>query len=67
VVKLLWVYKTKFSSKGVFERHKTHLVAKEFYQQEGTNYTKTFTLLVKMKYNQIILSFDDYFGWQVHQ
>ena len=42
IVKCPWVYKTKFTSKGVVECHKSRLVAKGFSQQEGINYNETF-------------------------
>jgi hypothetical protein len=66
-VKRRWVYKTKFTSKGVFERHKDRLVAKGFSQKEGINYTETFSPIAKMNFVRLILSLATRFGWKIHQ
>jgi hypothetical protein len=67
IVKCRWVYKTKFTFEGVVECHKSHLVMKGFSQQEGIEYTKTFSLVAKMNYVQMILSLVAHFGWKIHQ
>jgi hypothetical protein len=43
------------------------LVVKGYYQQQGINYTENFTLVAKMNYVQLILSFDARFGREIHQ
>jgi hypothetical protein len=48
IVKCRWVYKTKFTSKGVVEHHKYRLVVKGFSQQEGINYIDIFSHVAKM-------------------
>jgi hypothetical protein len=58
---------TKFTSEVILERHKSCLVAKGFSQQEGINYTETFTHVENMNYVQLILSLAAHFGWLVHQ
>jgi hypothetical protein len=65
-VKYRWVYKTKFTSQGVVERHKAHLVAKGFSQQEGIDYTETFSLVAKMNSVQLVLSLAALFRWKIH-
>ena len=40
--------RTKFASESVVEHYKDHLVSNEFYQQEGIDYTKTFSPIAKM-------------------
>ena len=67
VVKCRWVYKTKFTFDGVVECHKDILVAKGFAQQEGIDYTKTFSPIAKMNSVQLILSLATHFGWELHQ
>jgi hypothetical protein len=67
IVKCRWVYRTKFTSEGVVERHKARFFVKGFSQQEGINYIETFSPIAKMNYVQLILSFATRFGWQIHQ
>jgi hypothetical protein len=40
---------------------------KGFSQQEGINYTETFSPIAKMNYVQLILSLVAHFGWKIHQ
>jgi hypothetical protein len=65
-VKCQWVYKTKFTSEDVVERHKAGLVAKVFSQQEGIEYIKTFAHITKMNFVRLILSLSTRFGWEIH-
>jgi hypothetical protein len=40
---------------------------KGFSQQEGIEYTETFSPIVNMNYVQLILSLASLFGWLIHQ
>ena len=42
-----WFFKTKRDSLGNIKRYKARLVAKEFIQKEGIDYTQTFSLVYK--------------------
>jgi hypothetical protein len=66
VVKILWVYKTIFSSQGIIEKHKDQLVENEFCQQEVVNYTKAFSPIAKMKSMKVILSLATCFARDIH-
>jgi hypothetical protein len=67
IVKCRWIYRTKFSSEGVVERHKAHLVVKGFSQQESIDYTETFAPVAKMNSVRLIISLVARFGWKIHQ
>ena len=56
-----------FTSEGVVERHKAHLVVKGFSQQEGIDYTETFDPISKMNYVLLIISHVVSFGWKIYQ
>jgi len=67
VVKCLLIYKTKFTSYGVVECHKSRLASKGLSQQEFNDYTKTFAHVAKMNSNRLIISLVVCFGWEIHQ
>lgn len=51
---------------GIIEKHKASIGAKDFSQQEGINYTKTFAPIAKMNLGKEALSFVASFSWEVH-
>jgi len=50
-----WIYKTKFTSDGQIEKHKSRLVAKCFSQQESIDYNETFACVAKINTTRTIL------------
>ena len=62
-----WVYRIKQKSDGTIERFKARLVAKGFDQQNGIDYTETFSLVIKPATIRVILSLVVQFDWTIRQ
>eukprot|EP00253_Pinus_taeda_P035879 PITA_35879 len=67
LVRCKWVYRTKYGPDGKFDKHKARLVAKEFSQVDGIDYTETFSPIAKMNSVCLVLSLAASFKWEVHQ
>jgi len=66
IVRCQWDYGTKFTSEGVVEWHKSFLFATGFSQEEGIEYTGTFSPIANMNSVRVILSRVACFGWKIH-
>jgi hypothetical protein len=62
-----WVYKTKYDSKGKIEWFRARLVAKDFTQREGIDYTETFSPVSKKDLFQIIMALVAHYDLELHQ
>jgi hypothetical protein len=62
-----WVYRIKQNSDGTIERFKARLVAKGFEQQNGIDYTETFSPVIKPATIRVILSLAVQFDWTIRQ
>jgi hypothetical protein len=61
------VYKTKYDSKGKIEWFRARLVAKDFTQREGIDYTETFSPVSKKDLFQIIMALVAHYDLELHQ
>ena len=60
-----WVYKLKHRPGGSIECYKARLVAKGFHQQEGIDFTETFSLVAKPTTKHIVLCLVVRFDWPI--
>jgi histone deacetylase 1/2 len=67
VVGSRWVYKIKHKSDGSIERYKVCLVARGFTQQEGIDYSETFSPVIKQAIVRLVFSIVVSCGWKIHQ
>lgn len=57
----------KYNSNSTIERYKARLVAKGFTQQEGLDFTKTFSPVAKMATVKTLLAISAMRGWSLTQ
>lgn len=62
-----WVYKVKYNPNGTVSRYKTRMIAKEYHQKEGIDYTDTFSPMAKSLIVKIILSLAVTYGCDIKQ
>jgi Reverse transcriptase (RNA-dependent DNA polymerase) len=67
IVGCKWVFKTKRNSAGKMERHKARLVAKGYTQEEGLDFTETFSPVIKPTTIRLVLTLAVTHNWPVRQ
>ena len=62
-----WVFVVKFNPDGSVARLKARLVAKGYTQTNGVDYSDTFSLVAKLTYVRLFISFAASYDWNLHQ
>ena len=55
-ITLKWVYKLKKDKAGAVIKHKAHLVARGFVQQEGVDFDDAFAPVARMEFVRLLLA-----------
>ena len=61
------MFAVKFNLDGSIARLKAHLVAKDYAQTYGVDYSDTFSLIAKLKYVRQFISLAASYDWDLHQ
>ena len=67
VVGSRWVYRIKRRVNGIIERYKARLIARGFTQQEGIDYSETFSPVIKQATVRLFFSIAFSRNWKIHQ
>ncbi|KAF0904830.1 hypothetical protein E2562_037605 [Oryza meyeriana var. granulata] len=63
---LKWVFKLKRDEQGAIVKHKAHIVAKGYIQQQGIDYDEVFAPVARMESVRMLLTVAAQRGWLVH-
>lgn len=64
-IRCRWVYKVKTNPDGSLDKHKAPLVAKGYTQQDGIDFTETFSFVAKLTTLRVLLALSAINDWQL--
>lgn len=67
MIGIKWVFKLKLNLNMFVQQHKVRLVAKGFYQTLWVDFSKPFSLMIKLSSIHIVLSLIVTRGWDIQQ
>ena len=65
IVGCRWIYNFKRKADEAIEHYKAHLVAKGFHQQEGVDFSKTFSPVIKHATIRLVISLAVTYQWSI--
>lgn len=67
IIRSMWLFKHKYDADGVLNRHKARLVENGKSQNEGVDFTETFSPVVKPATIRTVLNVGVALEWSIHQ
>ena len=67
IIRVKWIYKSKWYAEGKMDRHKAWLVVKGYKQQYDKDYDETYALVARMKIVCVVIEIIAQHKWKVYQ
>ena len=62
-----WVFRNKMDENGNIVRNKARLVAKGYNQEEGIGFDETYTLVARLEYVRLLLTYASMYNFKLSQ
>ena len=66
-IRLKWIFETKYHADGIVQKHKAHLVAKGYSQQQGVDFEETFSPVARFETMKTVLALAAQLKWPIYQ
>ena len=67
IIGVKWVFKTKLKENGEMDKYKARLVAKDYKQQYGVDYTEVFSLVARHDIIRLVIALATQNSWLIFQ